>query len=125
MSRISPHILIVEDDPEIASLEAAIVIHMEGAVATIVGDGAAAMARCERERYDLIILDLWLPRMRGEEVLNCLAADPNLCGIPVIVVSAYTDTLWRTPQVVAVFRKPFDITRLQEEMESRLYSPVV
>jgi len=41
----------------------------------------------ERSRPDLILLDLNLPRMNGREVLRELRADPELCRIPVIMLT--------------------------------------
>src|SRR5262245_7507201 len=59
-----------------------------------VGDGEEALAflRHEgrfagKERPDLVILDLNLPRKSGEAVLAELRADPNLRKIPVVIFS--------------------------------------
>jgi CheY-like chemotaxis protein len=57
-------------------------------------DGVEAMAFLMRSephkgapRPDLILLDLNLPRMDGREVLAQIKGDPNLCSIPVVILT--------------------------------------
>ena len=42
-------------------------------------------------RPDLILLDLNMPRMNGQEVLEEIVADESLCNLPVIVLTTSTD----------------------------------
>lgn len=51
-------------------------------------DGCAALACAAREKPDLILMDLSLPRMDGWEATRRLKADLGLSRIPVIVISA-------------------------------------
>ena len=51
-------------------------------------DGYAAVATAQKERPDLIILDLGLPAGDGFVVLDRLRNRANLTGVPVIVLSA-------------------------------------
>jgi signal transduction histidine kinase/ActR/RegA family two-component response regulator len=53
-----------------------------------VADGADALEAARRERPDLILTDVMMPRMDGFELLTTLRADRGLCDIPVIVLSA-------------------------------------
>ena len=60
----------------------------------VVSDGAAALAYLRREppyadapRPGLILLDLNLPRVDGGQVLTMIKTDPDLCSIPVIVLT--------------------------------------
>jgi two-component system copper resistance phosphate regulon response regulator CusR len=81
-------ILVTEDEPRILSfltrgLEA------EGFAVDSAGDGAEALRCAERSRYDLVVLDLLLPRIHGLAVLSELKRrSPDL---PVVIVSARTD----------------------------------
>jgi CheY-like chemotaxis protein len=50
--------------------------------------GGLGLELARQHRPDLILLDVHLPDMPGDEVLRQVRADPQLCGTPVIVLSA-------------------------------------
>ena len=88
-------ILLVEDSPsDRAMTEAAL---REGRILNelhTVNDGEVALAFLRREgrfadapRPDLVLLDLNLPRLDGREVLRAVKEDPELCSIPVVVLT--------------------------------------
>lgn len=52
-------------------------------------DGQEAMAGLRRERPDLVILDISLPGMDGEQVLASVRADTSLRDLPVIALTAH------------------------------------
>jgi CheY-like chemotaxis protein len=54
------------------------------------GEDALQMAR--QSQPDLIILDMLLPRMGGEQVLRALRQDPATMGIPVVVLSSLSQS---------------------------------
>jgi CheY-like chemotaxis protein len=103
---VNGSVLIVEDCAALADLEAELVVACQK-IATVARDGSEALTRLSRESFDLVLLDLGLPKVAGQDVLDSLAVDGSLKRIPVIVVSGEIDRLQRTPQVVAVFSKPF------------------
>lgn len=77
-------ILIIDDDPHIGSvLEEA--LRAEGYGVLRAYSGTEAKLLLSREKPDLILLDLMLPGLSGEELL------PELAGFPVIVMSAKAD----------------------------------
>jgi CheY-like chemotaxis protein len=51
-------------------------------------DGEEALRQVRESRPDLIILDILLPRLGGEQVLQALRQDPATARIPVIVLSS-------------------------------------
>lgn len=51
-------------------------------------NGREALALMETIRPDVVLLDLVMPELRGEEVFAAMAATPHLADVPVIVVSA-------------------------------------
>jgi putative two-component system response regulator len=55
-------------------------------------DGARALELAHQERPDLVLLDVMMPGMNGYEVCAALKADPATAAIPVIFVTALTDT---------------------------------
>ncbi len=77
--------LIVEDEPRIAAdLERA--LKAAGFLVETVGDGETAWFRGGTEQYDLIVLDLNLPRLDGLTVLKRWRAEG--CESPVLILTA-------------------------------------
>ena len=52
-------------------------------------DGAAGVAAAEREKPDLILMDIQLPVMDGYEATRRIKANPELKHIPIIAVTSY------------------------------------
>jgi len=84
-------ILCVDDDPLILQLNGDI-LKFHGYKVLNALDGPAALEVAARERPALILLDIMMPGMDGFEVCHRLKADPALKDIPIIVLTAMTDT---------------------------------
>jgi DNA-binding response OmpR family regulator len=80
----SARILVVEDEPRLREL-LRLYLEREGHRVTDVGDGAAALAAFDADGADLVILDLMLPGMQGEAVLESLREAGD---VPVLITSA-------------------------------------
>jgi DNA-binding response OmpR family regulator len=104
-------ILVVDDDPDLVRALRLRLRANDYDIATA-GDGYSAIAAAQKERPNLIVLDLGLPAGDGFVVLDRLQNSDTLSGIPVIVLSA------RDPQnneeralkagAAAFFQKPAD-----------------
>ena len=84
-------ILLVDDEPLILkgikySLE------QDGYETDIAMDGEEALEKMRAEAFDLILLDLILPKKLGEDVLTEMKMDNNLKNIPVLVTTVKADT---------------------------------
>ena len=77
-------ILVVDDDLHIGNVLEAL-LSKEGYLVTRAYSGTEALLRLARSKPDLVLLDLMLPGLSGEEVL------PLVDGVPVIVLSAKAD----------------------------------
>ncbi|HWN39718.1 MAG TPA: response regulator [Gammaproteobacteria bacterium] len=86
-----PHILVVDDDREIRTLLRDF-LEKNGFAATAVADGQETRRALARERYDLVVLDLMLPRESGLEICRELRATSDL---PVIMLTALGDEVDR------------------------------
>ena len=104
-------VLIVEDDPALSEL-LTMVIDEQGYEVTAVASGLAAIEAARQLRPDVITLDLGLPDIDGQAVLDLLGADVRTSSIPVVVVSAFAEVLQPSSQVCAVIGKPFDLNGL-------------
>ncbi len=79
-----PKVLVVEDEPSLVeALEFALV--EEGFKVVSTGDGRESLALFQRERPDMVLLDLMLPSMSGTEVCKQIRADSS---VPIIMLTA-------------------------------------
>ena len=89
MQPTRPHVLVVEDEPDIAALVAYHLARESYRVRTV-ADGAEALRAIETETPDLVVLDLMLPGLPGQEVLRELRQRASTVEVPVIVLTART-----------------------------------
>jgi CheY-like chemotaxis protein len=88
--RPAARILVADDDPALRALARA-VLTREGHAVDEAPDGFAALARAEREAYDLILLDVAMPGKDGFAVLDILRARPRTRDVPVVMLTAQGD----------------------------------
>lgn len=80
------HALLVEDDDRLAQFTAEF-LEQNGVAVTRVSDGDAALRTTRTRSFDVVILDLMLPRVDGLEVCRALRARS---AVPILVVTART-----------------------------------
>ena len=85
-------VLIVEDDPDIARLVGLQLAELD-CESRIVGDGVTALAEAEAGRWDLVILDVMLPRLDGLQVCRRLRAAES--HTPILMLTAKSSELDR------------------------------
>lgn len=85
-------ILLIEDEEDIASL-----IKLQAELADykvhIESDGLNGLIAVERERPDVVVLDIMLPGLNGLDVCRKIRSNPELNGIPIIIISAKSEEL--------------------------------
>jgi type II secretory ATPase GspE/PulE/Tfp pilus assembly ATPase PilB-like protein len=87
----APHVLLLDDDGVVRSLARAL-LEKNGCRVSEATDGAAGLARLSgTERFDLLVLDLDMPRLGGREVLARLRAEVATAALPVIVLTGSDD----------------------------------
>ena len=79
------HLLLVEDEPRMRDLLANN-LRFEGFAVDAAADGAEALERLGRGAYDLVVLDLMLPKLDGFQVLHTLRRSGN--AVPVLMLTA-------------------------------------
>ena len=83
-------ILVVEDEPDIQELMCHHLMK-EGFATVKAANGNEALRSIEKQRPDLVLLDLMLPGLSGIEVLKTLRYAWSMTDLPVIIVSARND----------------------------------
>lgn len=113
-------ILIVEDDEDINKLLSE-VVKEEGYKPKSAYSGTEAMIYLDEENWDLILLDLMLPGLSGESILNKIKEKSN---IPIIVISAKDEQSMKIDMLRSgaddFIVKPFDIEEVSARIESVL-----
>lgn len=82
-------------------------------------DGVTALREIDIEPPDVVVLDLDLPQLRGEAILDELAERPGTCHIPVIVVTG-SDAVSGLSPAAEVLRKPCDLEELRTAIQRHL-----
>ena len=81
-----PHILIVDDDPDILEGIITILETQDYDLATA-RDGKQCMAMIKEDIPDLLILDLLMPRMDGWGVIREMRSEPRFNRIPIMILT--------------------------------------
>jgi two-component system, chemotaxis family, chemotaxis protein CheY len=85
------------------------------------GDGEEALAQLSRHPVDVILTDINMPKMNGEELLRRLGADGTLKTTPAVVIStdATNERIVRMIELGArgYMSKPFTPETLRDELE--------
>jgi CheY-like chemotaxis protein len=106
-------VLIVDDEVAIARLVALIVRDM-GYEADTANNGAEALQKLSQNRPDLIILDLIMPVMTGEELIQEIQGNPELADIPIVLLSTRPSARGYRKDAFPVIPKPFEPTQVKE-----------
>ncbi|MGE8035456.1 response regulator transcription factor [Lysinibacillus sp. NPDC093692] len=114
------NILVVEDDNDINQLLCRIV-EKSGYASQPAFSGTEAMIYLEKQDWDMVLLDLMLPGMNGEEILSKIAEQSNT---PVLIISAKLEQQAKIDALRSgaddYITKPFDIDEVSARIDSHL-----
>lgn len=109
-SRALRNALVVDDDETNRKLISAI-LQRERFLVTWASDGAEAIAALARSDFSVIVLDLMMPEVNGQEVIRYLRDDKPQMLSRVIVLSALSVIDVPRDLVFTVIRKPFEFEK--------------
>lgn len=118
-----PTVLYAEDDVEHREMMRVI---LQGTDITLVEatNGVEALQKVKHQRPDLILLDLFMPKLDGHGVMEALQSDPQTKNIPIIVLSAWStgDNRKRARGAGArsFIAKPYDPVELMQLVNNHL-----
>ncbi|MGK0203357.1 MAG: two-component system cell cycle sensor histidine kinase/response regulator CckA [Planctomycetota bacterium] len=120
--RLGRQTVLVVDDEESVRTVASHMLELSGFDSVVVADGrqAVELFRADPNRFDLVLLDLTMPKMDGQEIfkqLRLLRAD-----LPVVIMSGYSenDAILRFDQkgVARFLQKPFTVDQMRATLQS-------
>jgi len=88
-------ILIVEDDVALRNVYE-MRLKLDGYDVIVAGDGEEGLSIAVKEKPDLVMLDLMMPKISGMDVLDILKSTPETKKIPVIILTALTQESVKT-----------------------------
>ena len=116
-------VLVVDDEPLIAMALEAMLEDAGYRVATAANGRQGLERLAEAPRPDLVLLDMMMPVMNGPAMLAAMAADPDLAGIPVVVLSSLPEEAIRArvgEGVAAILLKPCTAEQVLEAIARAL-----
>ncbi len=119
---MAKRIMVIDDEPDMVEVTKARLEKSgyESIVATSVEEAFALM---EKGFPDLILLDMLLPKMQGEDVCIKIKSDPKLTRLPVILFTASVGDMPNVTKAVGAddfIMKPFEAEDLLDKIEKLL-----
>ena len=116
-------ILIVDDEVDLVET-VRFPLEMEGFDVLVSYNGEDALSQARKEKPDLIILDLMLPKLDGYKVCRLLKFDQRYKHIPILMLTAKTQekdkTLGMETGADEYITKPFEMDVLMEKVKAYL-----
>jgi putative two-component system response regulator len=115
-------VLIVDDNP--TNIDLLVNTLKDSYQLGIAKNGAKALEYAARHRPDLVLLDIMMPGMDGYEVCRRLKGEPGTAAIPVIFITAMTETVSKTKGfelgAVDYITKPFHAAEVTARIRTHL-----
>lgn len=111
-------VLLLEDDDSVREL-IKVLLGTEGYSIVEARNGRDGLAKAEELHPDLMILDLMMPGVDGERVLEAMREHASLSKVPVLVVSGKYESLETLREQIGeenIFPKPFEPTRMLDRI---------
>jgi two-component system alkaline phosphatase synthesis response regulator PhoP len=116
-------ILIVDDEVDLVET-VRFPLEMEGFDVLVSYNGEDALSQARKEKPDLIILDLMLPKLDGYKVCRLLKFDERYKHIPILMLTAKTQEkdkiLGKETGADEYITKPFEMDYLMEKVKAYL-----
>lgn len=106
----APIALVVDDEDYVAKM-LAIALDSEGYTVHCAYNGRDGFERSQTLAMDIVVVDIMMPHMSGEELTEALRAAPPTRDVPILLISAGARPRKQWPNVVFM-PKPFDLDQL-------------
>lgn len=121
MHDLKNQVLVVDDDQSICDIVSRMLERL-GHKTKSVRSGQSAVDECQRGHYDLVLLDVDMPRMSGKEVYTTLRKGAE--DLPVVFMTGYRTeelaSLLGGDAAVGFLAKPFPLAELRSTVDTML-----
>jgi len=116
-----PHILITDDDALTRQMVRGI-LKKDGYTVSTASNGVAALNAIRKKRFDLVLLDIWMPKMTGLGLLGSLTGEARIPKFIIMTSDKTPATLLNAlrGRVYQFLTKPFDAETLRVVVENAL-----
>ena len=112
-------IVVADDEPDMRDYFVKILSHLGHEVVAVAGDGKALVESCRLNVPDMVITDLMMPELSGEDALRQIWLEQP---VPAILISAYQCPEWivkaEAIPPVRYLNKPINRAKLQSTLQS-------
>lgn len=84
------NILLIDDDTTMCGLYE-LILTSAGYKVVTANDGPTGLEKVGQEQFNLILLDIMMPKMNGFEVMEKLKSDPKTAIVPIVIISNFAD----------------------------------
>ncbi len=114
-------ILVADDDRILRTFASRLLKKQKYGVATA-ADGQAAVTMMKKKKFDLVLLDLWMPKMNGFEVLALVKQQPKTPRVVIMTSDETPEAMLRAvrEQAYRYITKPVEPAKLLEVVEDAL-----
>lgn len=117
------HILVTDDDATTRQMIRG-VLKKHGHTVSTASDGVSALRAIQKKQFDLVLLDVWMPKMTGLALLGRLHQEKHIPKVIVMTSDQTSDTLLSAMRghVYQFLKKPLDAEMLRLTVENALSS---
>jgi len=116
--------ILIVDDYEVVRLYHSMFLSQKGYRCIPASDGKEALAILKQQRVDLVLLDLVMPNMSGQEVIRHIRAIPELASLPILAITSEAkrvdESLLGDPRHLRLLLKPVMPDTLAAQVRSML-----
>jgi CheY-like chemotaxis protein len=114
-----PRVVIADDEVHILDLVATVVEEL-GCRVIRASNGERALDAVLEHRPALVVTDVMMPRLRGDELVRRLKQNPQTASIPVVLLTSLPQRNLQSVAADAVITKPFDLEQVSSVVRGLL-----
>ena len=112
-------VIVCDDDRHILEV-LKLIVEFSGAEVLVEDDSAKLFGRLNEDRPDLLIIDLWMPNLSGQEIISMIRSDDKMKNMYILCLSASDDGEEVAMRAGAnqFLPKPFEMTEILQIIEN-------